>query len=179
MTPLSVEERTVLTESLQGGGQALVEAVVELTTEQWAYRPAAGGWSIAEICEHVELTEQRILARIATAGTEGLEQTKDKDRFVVKAVTSRRTKVPAPEAMIPLGRFGTPAAFLEQFQATRGEALKRARDEGLDLRGVCAPHFALKELDGYQWLLMTASHTLRHLEQIKEVRAEAGFPAGV
>jgi hypothetical protein len=80
--------------------------------------------------------------------------------------------------MLPHGVFATPEAFIAEFQLTRGGALAKARDEALDLRGVCAPHFALKELDGYQWLLMTASHTLRHLEQVKEILAHPAFPPG-
>jgi hypothetical protein len=177
MTPITPEERTVLIESLQGGGEALVEAVIELTPAQWNFRPAESQWTIGECCEHVDLTEQNILRRIDTAGTEGLDLTAGKDRFVVKAVTSRRTKVPAPEMMLPKGVFATPAEFIAQFRVTRGAALAKAQDESLDLRGVCAPHFALKELDGYQWLLMTSSHALRHLEQIKEIRGSADFPA--
>lgn len=176
MIPLTAEERTVLVESLQGGGQALVEAVIDLTPAQWAFRPAAGSWTIGEVCEHLELTERMILRRLDSAGAEGLAQAAGKDQFVVKAVTSRRTKVPAPEAMVPQGAFASPDVFLAKFQATRNDALARAQDPLLDLRGICAFHFALKELDGYQWLLMTASHTLRHLAQIRELRADGAFP---
>lgn len=177
MTPLTLEERTVLVESLQGGGQALVEAVLDLTPAQWTFRPAPGGWSIGECCEHVELTEQYILQRVATAGPEGLDQTAGKDQFVPRAVVSRKRRVEAPAAMIPQGKYTGPASFIESFRVTRGKALAVAQDESANLRGVCAPHFALKELDGYQWLLMTSSHTLRHLEQVKEILADPGFPA--
>ena len=178
MTPLTPLERTTLVESLQGGGQALVEAVADLTAAQWTFRPAPGQWTIGECCEHVELTERRILDRISTAGPEGLDQTAGKDTFVPRAVVSRTRKVQAPPDMIPQGSYATPAAFIESFRVTRSLALTAAEDESLDLRGVCAPHFALKELDGYQWLLMTSSHALRHLGQIKETLAHPGFPAG-
>jgi DinB superfamily len=176
MTALTPEERHVLVESLQGGGQALVEAVLDLTPAQWTFRPGPGSWSIGECCEHVELTERHILQRIATAGPEGLDQTAGKDQFVPRAVTSRHRRVQAPEAMIPQGKYVGPAAFIESFRVTRSRALALAQDESANLRGVCAPHFALKELDGYQWLLMTSSHTLRHLEQVKEILAHADFP---
>ena len=177
MTPLTPEERTVLLESLQGGGEALVEAASDLSPAQWTFRPAPGSWTIGECCEHVELTERRILERIATAGREGLENTAGKDTFVPRAVVSRRRRVSAPPEMVPTGAYASPADFIEGFRATRGHALAMAQDEQLDLRGVCALHFALAELDGYQWLLMTSSHALRHLEQIKEILAHPEFPA--
>ena len=82
MTPLTNDERHVLLESLLGGGEALVEAVAELTPAQWNFRPGPESWTIAECCEHVELTEDRILARLASAGSDGLDQTAGKDQFV-------------------------------------------------------------------------------------------------
>lgn len=177
MTPLTNDERHVLLESLLGGGEALVEAVAALTPAQWNFRPAPESWTIAECCEHVELTEDRILARLASAGSEGLDQTAGKDQFVPRAVVSRRRRVTAPVEMLPKGRYAAPVDFIESFRVTRGRAIAAANDESLDLRGICAMHFALKELDGYQWLLMTASHALRHLEQVKEIFAHPDFPA--
>jgi len=176
MTPLTAEERQVLVDSLKHGGEALLLAVAELTPAQWTFAPSAGAWSVAQCCEHVETTEQNILQRIATAGPEGLELCAGKDQFVIRAVTSRKRKVDAPVAMLPQSRYATPDEFITSFQETRTRALALARDEQANLRGVCAPHFALKELDGYQWLLMTSSHTLRHLEQVKEVLALPEFP---
>ena len=32
-------------------------------------------------------------------------------------------------------------------------------------------------LDAYQWSLLTAAHTNRHVQQIQEVKASAGFQA--
>jgi hypothetical protein len=39
-----------------------------------------------------------------------------------------------------------------------------------------APLGPLGDLDGYQWLLLLASHTDRHVAQMEEVKAQAGYP---
>jgi hypothetical protein len=31
-------------------------------------------------------------------------------------------------------------------------------------------------MDGYQWILLVAGHTERHVLQIEEVKREAGYP---
>jgi hypothetical protein len=176
MTPLTPEERRVLIESLHHGGEALLHAVAGMTPTQWVFLPSPESWSVAQCCDHVEMTESFILDQIRTAGSEGLELCAGKDQFVIRAVTSRKRKVDAPGNLVPAAKYDTPAAFLSKFQQTRNRTLAMARDETANLRGVCAVHFALKELDGYQWLLMTSSHTLRHLEQIKEITTHEAYP---
>jgi hypothetical protein len=39
-----------------------------------------------------------------------------------------------------------------------------------------APLGPLGDLDGYQWLLLLASHTERHVAQMDEVKGQAGYP---
>lgn len=170
-------ERLALAENLRQGLDELREAISNLAPDQWRWAPVPGAWSIAQCCEHVDLTENQILRQLAAAGSEDLEKAVGKDEFVIRAVSSRRRKVPAPENMIPAGIFAGPAAFLEAFGATRGRAIALAQNETVDLRAVCAPHFALQHLDGYQWLLLTATHVRRHLQQIEEIKAADGFPS--
>ena len=40
-----------------------------------------------------------------------------------------------------------------------------------------APLGPLGDLDGYQWLLLLASHTDRHVAQMQEVKAQPGYPS--
>lgn len=179
MSGPATSERDPLIASLQSGLADLTAAISGLQAAQWTWQPAPDAWSIAMCCEHLDSTETSILGQLARAGAEGLEKSAGKDEFVTRAVQSRRRKVPAPENLMPTGtRYaGGPQAFLEAFGATRARAISVAADPALDLRAICARHFALEELDGYQWLLMTAAHLRRHLAQIEEIKTSAGFPA--
>jgi hypothetical protein len=44
------------------------------------------------------------------------------------------------------------------------------------LRGRVWPHPLFGLWDGYQWLLATAAHTERHIQQIREAKADHNFP---
>ena len=44
------------------------------------------------------------------------------------------------------------------------------------LRGRVRPHPLFGPWDGFQWLLATGSHTARHNDQIREIKADVNFP---
>ena len=51
--------------------------------------------------------------------------------------------------------------------------LKYARTTNDDLRG----HLVEREgCDAYQWLLLISTHGQRHILQIREIKADPGFP---
>ena len=45
-----------------------------------------------------------------------------------------------------------------------------------DLRDHFFDHPVLGPMDGYQWLLLIATHSARHTAQIEEVKADPNFP---
>jgi hypothetical protein len=58
----------------------------------------------------------------------------------------------------------------------RGATLEYVRQATDNLHHHFAPLGALGDLDGYQWLLLLASHTERHVAQMDEVKAHPGYP---
>jgi hypothetical protein len=79
-------------------------------------------------------------------------------------------------AMPPSGKESMPEArgrFLGLF-----ESLATAVEENTrDLRKYASPSPTGSDWDGYQWVIAAAAHTLRHVDQIREVKAAAGYPA--
>ena len=67
-----------------------------------------------------------------------------------------------------------PARFIDGFLTRRAATLQFVRETGKALHHHFAPLGPLGDLDGYQWLLLLASHTERHVAQIEEVKAQAG-----
>lgn len=45
-----------------------------------------------------------------------------------------------------------------------------------DLRDRFFDHPVLGPMEGYQWLLLIATHSARHTAQIEEVKADPNFP---
>jgi hypothetical protein len=174
--------RKVLLDHLRQSSSEFLDSVKALTPEQWNYKTSAERWSVAECAEHIALSEDfirdivenKILAAASTP--ERVGERKTIDAKVLAMVTDRSFKAKAPEPLAPSRKFATPEAALQHFQESRAKttALAKSRD---DLRERAGPHPVFKELDAYQWLLFLSGHTLRHTAQIREVKADAGFPA--
>jgi len=86
-----------------------LDVVTPLSAAQWQYKPAGGGWSIAEVAEHLTVTEGGVMAGIEQALTtpatpDKKTDTAGKDDLIMKGVPDRSRKVQAPEAMTPTGR---------------------------------------------------------------------------
>ena len=103
---------------------------------------------------------------------------KQSDQAVIQAITSRTQKFQAPEPIRPTGSFATRAETLDAFRQARDNTIAYVRETKDDLRNHFAPMPALArgEADAYQWFLLIAAHTERHLAQLKELSEQPGFP---
>jgi hypothetical protein len=96
------------------------------------------------------------------------------DAMLLAKVPDRSNKAKAPEGAVPTGRW-TPAEALQHFRTDRAAIAAMLRDKP-GLRDHAVPHPAFGPIDGYEWILATAGHTDRHIQQIREVKADAHFP---
>jgi hypothetical protein len=65
------------------------------------------------------------------------------------------------------------ATGLDACRKLHDEMLEYARTTSDDLRG----HMETSEgIDAYQWLLGISAHAQRHILQIREIKADPGFP---
>jgi hypothetical protein len=154
---------------------ALRATLAGLSEAQWNWKPDAAVWSIGEIAEHLVLVERGILFRLRTAPPDGIEKTEGKEQ-VSHHAADRTVKLPAPPRLHPTGKFADAPACLEGLGEARANLLAWAQDPATHLRQHVMPHPAFGELHGEQWLELIASHTLRHLDQIRELQAQAGYP---
>jgi hypothetical protein len=181
--PLDEADRKVLLDHFRQSSSEFLDSVKGLTPEQWNYKPAPDRWSVAECAEHIalsedfirEIAEKKVLT--TPASPERVAERKALDGKVLKMITDRSFKAKAPEPLVPSKKFATPQAALKHFEESRKKSVALARSRN-DLRDHAGPHPAFKELDAYQWLLYTSGHTMRHTAQIREVKADAGFPKG-
>jgi hypothetical protein len=98
------------------------------------------------------------------------------DMEVVETLKDRSHKATAPEAVAPHKQYADLAAMEAAFTKAHGSLEEMVKSSPADLRARTAPHPFFGPLDLYQWVLMTAGHTLRHCAQIDEVKATPGFP---
>jgi hypothetical protein len=180
---MTSQERDLLLDLLVSSQQTLLATVVRLTTKQWSFNPGEGRWSIAECAEHLALSEEALLGIVrgqileSPAAPEKTAAARGRDGVVVGAMRDRSQRRKTFDFLVPRSSAPTPTEFVEAFLTKRAATLQYARETG----DVLHHHFAtldpLGDLDAYQWLLLLASHTERHVAQIDEVKALPSYPA--
>lgn len=182
--PLSKSERDRAMSYLHATRKQYIDALAGVSPAQAKWKAAPDRWSVAEVAEHIAVSESFILGIVtekivkappATDAQKAL--TKGKDDLVQKAVPDRSQKFQAPEPLVPGGKFADLAATRAAFLAAREKTIRYVEKTDTPLRDFVVPHPAMKELDGYQWILLLAAHTERHLKQLQEVKDSPGYPA--
>ncbi len=178
-------ERQTVIGHMNASRDRILGVVDGLTPEQWAFRTAAGRWSIAECLEHVIRVENRICGLVGNALREGVpqpekrltaEELREKDARISQGVVDRSATRQAPEAVRPDGRWSDGAELVAEFRKTRGRSGEFVKTVEGDLRSRFHTHGGFGEIDCYQWLIVMSLHGARHAAQMEEIRAATDFP---
>lgn len=159
----------------------LLARVEALGTAECELKTSPEVWSVAEIVEHLSISEEGIVKMIgmmlAKAEAGGARADEAVRRFAPVSIDgfterSLKEKYEAPEFIRPRG-----AALADSIASMRrGRAALRElrpRLEVADLANARYPHPAFGPLNAYQWLLFLGAHDERHLRQIETILAEA------
>lgn len=172
------QERDLLVDLLVTSQQALVTAVAGVAPGQWTLAPGGDRWSIAQCAEHLLLSEHALLGMVrsqilaAPAAPDAASSARGRDGIVVAAMRDRSQRSKTFPFLEPQTVAATPAVFVASFLTARTATLRYVRETTDALHDHVAPLGALGELDAYQWLLLLASHTERHVAQIEEVKSQ-------
>jgi hypothetical protein len=181
-TTLSAEEREAALKSLQATHDAFLKSIAGLSEKQWRFKPAPDRWSVAEVSEHITVSESMIFGMIQSkvmtspATPEKRAEVAGKDETILKMVPDRSHKAQAPEFLKPTNRWATQAELIKAFDQSRQATIDYVRTTNDDLRDHFGPHPLLGPLDAYQWILLISAHSERHTKQIEEVKADPNFP---
>ena len=172
------EEEEKAARYLAQARDGLAEAIKGLSVPQGSFKPAPDQWSVAIIVEHLGIVGKRVLERLKTL-PEGLAASpgRDNEAFaarIVSIMTDRSFKAQAPPPIYPTSTLDLHAAYRQFLETDR--LMDNALHNTPGLREHTSPHPFFGELDGYDWILVYATHTLRHLEQIREIKESQKFP---
>lgn len=177
---LTPQERAKAVKYLETTRAGVLQATKSLSPAQWNFKPGTNRWSVAEVTEHIAVSEDFLMNLIrdsvmkAPARAEAAD-IKALDDFVLQVIPDRSNKVQAPEPLSPNNRFGSPKDSLKHFQDSRAKTITFLKNTK-DLRGHAMDNPTGKKLDAYQWVLFLAAHSERHTKQIAEVKAAPNFP---
>ena len=158
----------------------VVEATKGLSEAQWKFKPAPERWSVAEVLEHIALTEDMLFEYDTKTVMQGQAGKTDRDyktadKLVLGAIADRSQKAQAPGPVVPTGRW-SPQESLDQFLKSRTRTVEFLKSTP-GLRDHVSNESPLGQpLDAYQWLLYMSAHSERHTKQILEVKVDPKFP---
>ncbi|HWR51768.1 MAG TPA: DinB family protein [Bryobacteraceae bacterium] len=178
--PLNQGDRDFALSQLHATRKMVLDAIDGLSEAQWKFKPAPDRWSIAEIVEHLILTEESMMGWtkkvLETPAVEGRSASRAADEKLYAGYLDRSHKASAPAELRPsTGNWPTPAAAAQEFASRRDRTLEYVRTTQDDLRG----HLTKGpggDMDAYQMVLLNAAHTERHMAQLNEVKAAPGYP---
>jgi hypothetical protein len=181
--PLSKHDQGRALSELHATSKQFVDSLAGLSDAQLNFKAAPERWSIAECATHIALTEDFLFSMVvdkimkSPADPSKMAAAKGRDEAILKAVADRSKKAKAPEPLQPAQKFASTAEALRHFKQSREKTLEYIRTTQDELR----THFAKgndgTDMDAYQWILLIAAHTERHVQQIQEVKAAPGYPA--
>jgi hypothetical protein len=171
--PLSVTERQQLLDHLKNSQRVFAAAIQGLSQAQAKFKPAPDRWSILECAEHLTQAEQLLFTDVTAAlSSPAGKKSHASDEEVLDVWGTRKQKAQSSGDYDPMGRWADLAAVQQEFDARRAKTIEFVTKTQDDLRG----RLCCGGMDLYQQLLGISAHTLRHVEQMNEVKAQPGYP---
>jgi hypothetical protein len=159
--------------------EKLTATVAPLDEIRFARQPAAGGWSVAQIIQHLCLVEERVIKDLEKAVSRPPQKLRFIKRLVpTSIVASRLVRVKAPQAVNPEANGEKEATIA---LAGKNEAIANYNRARSALKNLCATHGNdrfrqivfkhpfLGEIDGVATVSFVGYHEQRHYKQIREV----------
>jgi len=173
--PMTQREREHLVAHLEMTQAWLTDEVSHLSSAQLNYRPAPDKWTVAEVVQHLAIAEPNYWKLFQDALKEPPKkldkQANDADVLWYGIDRTHHDKTSADEN--PKDQTIDAAQALKTFLAMHARLLEVARSSDADLRGHAVPEWGV---DAYQCLLEISTHEQRHILQIREIKANPGFP---
>jgi len=173
--PMSKDDRQHVIAHLEMTEGWLADEVSGLSPAQLNFRYAPGKWTILDVIEHLTVAEPQywtdLQKEVKQPPAKPKQQVSDADMLWYGIDRTERQKTsPAEE---PKGRITGIDQGLASFRKLRAAILAYARTTDDDLRAHAYPEWGV---DAYQALLGISTHSQRHILQIREIKAQPGFP---
>lgn len=178
---LSKKERKEAIQLLKSTEKDLLQELKGLSEAQLTYKPAPDRWSVEECVKHIAATE-KMLWQLTAAGIqqpanpEKRSEIKMTDAQVIQMVEDRTQKRQTFDNLKPENiPFKSMNEALDSLRSSRARLTAYLKSTQDDLRNhVLTLPFG--QLDAYQMILFMGGHSNRHTQQIREVKADGGFP---
>lgn len=160
-----MDDKRAAESEIRSANDRFIATCAAATDAQWTFRPSSG-WSMAEVAEHVAISNRNIGKLLA----KGLLGSPIGDRRpgvsdVEIPYLFYRGDEP-PNVGAPTGACGERRDAIVAVEESARAILAWSSGAHADLRSLGVEHPVFGLLDGVQWLLFVAAHTERHRAQL-------------
>jgi hypothetical protein len=168
-------ERQRLVAHMEMTASWLEDEVSGLSRPQLEFRPADGAWNILEVLDHLVVVgpiywDDLQRAVQGPASSRALAGRDDDILWYGIDRTNRERAIPSenPQRLVRDVRTG-----LDAYRKHHARLLEYVRTTKDDLRSRLVPR---QGSDAYQWALLISTHEMRHILQVREIKAHPRFP---
>ena len=173
------DDREHLLVHFQMTGQMLAEEVRGLSPQQLEYRTGPDRWTIRECVSHLAVAEPDSWRELqdavkASPDMKG-KKSSDTDADIMWYGIDRVVHTKTGGGHEKVDTYKDLGEAMAKFQALRATMIDYIKTTNDDLR---AHSFGKQEpIDSWQWMLEISTHSERHIQQIREIKADPNFPA--
>ncbi len=178
---ISKKERKDANDLLRETHGNLLKSLEGLSNTQLNYKASDSSWSVDGNVKHLAAVEQTILSMVEDAlkkpaNPDKRADIKVSDEQMIKNYESRANKVKTLASLEPQNiSFASTSEALASLKQNREKAINFVNTTQEDLRNHVI-EYPFGSYDCYQSILILGSHMTRHIQQIEEVKSQAGFP---
>ncbi|MBJ7966902.1 MULTISPECIES: DinB family protein [Bacillus cereus group] len=149
----------------------LLEEITLLSDAQFNSKPDMNKWSIAQVCHHLVLLDERAI-KVISSGSKEIDSIQKERQEIHSILLYRTKKFTAPEFLEP----SIEAFEVHQMIDLLNDSRKKLMTFLSTIENVSilakksVKHPALGELLLDQWIELIYLHEQRHIEQIKEIK---------
>lgn len=175
---MSEEDRQHLLVHFQMTGSMLEEEIRGLSPAQLEFRPGPDRWSIRECVSHLAVAEPDYWRELQDAVKAPPDMSKKKsvnsDADILWYGIDRVVHTKTGGGHEKVDTYKDIGEAMGRFQALRTTMVGYIKTTNDDLR---AHSFGKNEvIDSWQWMLEISTHSERHIQQIREIKADPNFP---
>jgi hypothetical protein len=174
--PMTDGERQRLVAHFEMTESWLDDEVKNLSLAQMKFKMTPESWSVEEVVMHLAIAEPQYWDQFKQSLARPVQpdfKPQATDAGMLWYGIDRTQRTTTGEARVPRDQYPDLKSALASFKKLRAEMLQLARDTQEDLR---SRQFMTASQDLYQWYLMISTHSMRHILQIREVKAHKDFP---
>jgi len=182
--PQSAHGKQYLISLLEDTMRDYLAAAGKATEAQWQFKPAPDRWSLAEVTEHLTLSELQLYYEVtmafnAPARPDLRSQIAGNDSKAIDFILEEGKHV-AAKMVTPLGSGANKEILLRALRVRREasiELLRGKTEEELRTHMVYKDRSSVTPVrDAYQEFLVFALHWTRHMRQVDSIQGDRNYP---